>query len=246
MTKYFFTLSLLSFAATAQAQVRFDIGPVGTYTLSTGDFQSSDRFTTFSTGYHSDFALGALAEIGLGHFAIQPGVQFVRKGFSQHAVYGLSVQAQDLTRDGYTRLNYLNFPVNLAYTPRANGQGFQVVAGVYLSTLLGGDSNYSSGYKTTNATFGQTENGNVVASDSYPFRPTTYDYYLRQVDFGLQGGVGYRYQGLLVQASYQVGLRNLAAAPPSASLNARIYTQPDHFYNHGFQFSVAYFFGSNS
>lgn len=246
MTKYLFTLGLVSCAAIAQAQTRFAIGPVGAYTLSTGNFKSSDPFATFSTGYHSDFAVGVLAEVGFGHFALQPSVQFVRKGFSQHAGYALSVQAQDLSRDGYTRFNYLSFPVNLAYTQQASGQGFQVVAGAYLATLQGGDSNYFSGYNTTYASFGQTESGTVVAADSYPFRPTTYNYYMRQMDFGLQAGAGYHYQGLLVQASYSLGLHDLAAAPPSASLNARMYTQPDHYYNRGFQVSMAYLFGAKS
>jgi len=69
---------------------------------------------------------------------------------------------------------------------------------------------------------------------------------MRQMDFGLQAGAGYRYQGLLVQASYSLGLHDLAAAPPSASLNARMYTQPDHYYNRGFQVSMAYLFGAKS
>lgn len=225
--------TLLSAASVAQAQVRFSVGPQVGYNLTTVNFKLDDAGVTYATSSKSGFAAGVMADIGFGHLALQPAVQFAQKGYDQVATYSLVTSNQ-------IRFNYLAVPVNLAYTQHRDGQGAQVFAGPYVAFLLGG--HYSA--ETTGGMFPSTETGNVVAATSY--RPTFTDsnFYSRRVDAGLQFGLGYRYQGLLLQAAYSLGLTNQAAVAEQLPGG---YSYPAPTYrNRAFQLSLAYLLGPKS
>jgi predicted alpha-1,6-mannanase (GH76 family) len=116
----------------------------------------------------------------------------------------------------------------------------QVFAGPYLSVLVGG--HYESQATYLNASHALVKAGKVVAGE---VGGTLDDKaYSRRVDAGLQAGIRYRYGATVVQASYSLGLRNLASdmqLNPVATPIAQ-----NAYYNRAFQLSLAYLFGPKS
>jgi hypothetical protein len=226
-------LALLSAAPLAHAQVRFSAGPQVGYTLTTVNFKIDNGAATYVTSSRSGFTAGVMADIGFGHLAIQPAVQFTQKGYDQVATYSLVTSNR-------ISLNYLAIPVNLAYTQHSDGQGAQVFAGPYLGILLGG--NYSA--ETTGGQVSNPEKGKVVAAESYTPNFMDSNFYSRRVDAGLQFGLGYRYQGLLLQAVYSLGLTNQASVAEQLPGGPRY--APITYRNRAFQLSLAYLLGPKS
>ena len=222
--------TLLSAASVAQAQVRFTAGPQVGYNLTTVNFKVDNGAATYATSSKSGFAAGVMADIGFGHLALQPAVQFAQKGYDQVATYSLVTSNR-------IRLNYLAIPINLAYTQHSDGQGAQVFAGPYLGILLGG--NYSA--ETTGGQVSNPERGKVVAAESYTPSFSDSNFYSRRVDAGLQFGLGYRYQGLLLQAAYSLGLTNQASVAEQRAGGSPY--PPITYRNRAFQLSLAYLFG---
>ncbi|RZK26775.1 MAG: PorT family protein, partial [Hymenobacter sp.] len=176
---------------------------------------------------------------GVGHFAVQPAALYSQRGFTlrQSGSYGLYDPANTYTHDASVRFDYLMLPLNLAYTQRADGQGAQVFAGVYLGVLAGGRyAGTSNGY---------TERGNVRVGNEATV--TNSNLYGRRFDNGVQMGLGYRYHGLLAQASYSLGLRNVDTFNGNA-LFIRNFESYDgaKYRNQAFQVSLAYLVGTKS
>jgi hypothetical protein len=71
--------------------------------------------------------------------ALQPGVVYAQKGFSQHLenTYLFRTPRQTDIYDVRKRLNYLVFPVQLVFNQRATGRGVQAFIGAYWGRLLG-------------------------------------------------------------------------------------------------------------
>lgn len=231
-------LALLSAVSLTHAQVRFTAGPQVGYNLTTVNYKF-DTGRSYTTSSRSGFAAGMMADIGFGHFAIQPAVQFTQKGYDQTVN-----SSSSLVTSSQIRFNYLAVPVNLAYTQHRNGQGAQVFGGPYVGALLGGHYTSVTRYPPNILLPDITRTGEVVAAESYTPTSTDSNFYSRRVDAGLQFGLGYRYQGLLLQAAYSLGLPNQASMAeqlpgggPSASPTYR---------NRAFQVSLAYLFGPKS
>lgn len=100
---------LLATAAQAQVHVRF--GPQVGLTLATTHFTNAE----YRTSYRPGIAAGVRATIGYGHVALQPAVLFSQQGYQQHTDSGGGVRGEETHR-----LNYLCFPLNVAYTQHAS------------------------------------------------------------------------------------------------------------------------------
>jgi hypothetical protein len=216
-------------ATATQAQVHVRVGPQVGLTLATTHFTNAEYMTSYRPGVEA----GVRATIGYGHMALQPAVLFSQQGYQQHTASGGGVRGEQTHR-----LNYLCFPLNVAYAQHAGGQGVQVSAGPYLGLLLGGHYNL----QVTYANGRTTSEGQIVAGsiqpDKYPFSPYyDTDVYSRRFDAGVQAGLGYQYGGLLLQAQYGFGLRNLAAYREASA------TDDPAYYNRTFHLSLAYLFG---
>ena len=215
------TGSLLLLATAARAQVAYSLGPVASFNVS-GASNNDPANTTLT--YRAGFEAGAQGILQFGHLAVQPSLRFSQKGLHRH--YGHSSGS---TETDY-RLHYLTLPINIAYSLRADGQGLQVFAGPYAGLLLGGNYQYVS-----NSSYGgsTTTEGHISSGDYYtiPTTPTAdpLDYLFRQLDMGLQTGLGYRSGKLLAQANFSFGLRTLAPTFPSS-------------YNRAAQVSLSYLF----
>jgi hypothetical protein len=179
--------------------------------------------------YRTGFSGGLTGELGVGHLVVRPAILYVQKGYDQDVntiSYGIARRF---------RINYLVVPLNIGYTQHLDGQGFQVFAGPYVGAMLGGD--YSEHYyRVLNAVSPnpQFESGRVEAIGS---DYSTTQWLVRGTDFGVQGGLGYRYRGLLAQLEYSMGLRNMEPENPQR-------TGVPSFIHHNrvFQFSLAYLF----
>jgi hypothetical protein len=113
--------------------------------------------------------------------------------------------------------------------PGAAGQGIRLFAGGYASFLLGGSQEVSGTALNLKR--------KVVASNDYQGPGS---YYSRSVDAGLQAGVGYRLNDVLVQATYSQGLRDTYVDLMNVGLFA------GSSYNRSFHLSVAYLFSSGN
>ena len=254
-------LAALSLAAAsmAHAQAMFSIGPrVG---LNIASASYNDAATgrggdpSFTTSYRTGFEAGATACLGFGRFAFQPSLLYSQKGFGLVTSYAWTTgnPADDKSRalDTKYRLNYLSLPLNFAYAQQDDGQGFQLFAGPYLACLLGGryTTNITQTYVYSGAVFTGSEEGQVRGSGSeqqpdYNTYLTDDNAYSRHLDFGVQGGLGYRRGAALLQVSYSQGVSNAGVRTGyvRATTEATTVTDPN-YRNRAFQVSLAYLFG---
>jgi len=230
--------------APAPAQPTCSVGPRAGLVGATAYFPNVPRLDadalTIQNGYRVGFAAGAQGVLGWRHWQLQPALLYARHGF-----HLAGTQANTISTDGVTpapyevdvRLNYLALPVNLAYAQRADGQGWQVFAGPYLSALVGGRFRF---WQPSTALVvdiaGPVKGGPTPAGSGYDAVQ-----YSQRVDAGGQAGLGYRRRHLLLQATYSVGLRNLT----SEGSSHRIGFGPD-YKNRVFQLSLAYLFTRKS
>jgi hypothetical protein len=229
-----------------QAQLRYTIGPQVGLNVTTARFALDDFSQhTFSgsTSYRAGFEAGLQATIELAHFQVQHAVLFSQKGYALRGLQYNVITTTGITPVPYEltcRLNYLTLPLNLAYTPRTDGQGMQVFAGPYLGLLLGGNYTFAVPIATTYVQSGQIRGG-VHPADFNGF--TDQQYYSRRVDAGVQAGLGYRMGAILFQATYSLGLRNLA---PADYDRWRFLGTGPNYRSQALQASIAYLFSRKS
>lgn len=237
-----FALSLWGIASPAQAQVKFTIGPRVGYHLATAHF-TNDRF--FKTSYRSGLEAGVTADLRAGHFALQPTVVYAQQGYQLTFVIPGDPVFEALHYRDNTRLDYVSFPLNLAYSQQADGQGWQVFAGPYVSVLLGGryTSSIAFDYGNTGTPGPAYESNGKVASERNYDPADHATAHTKGVDAGLQGGVGYQHQRVLLQATYSVGLRNVQYKNFAAHVGFGTSGEVIPYYNRSFQLSLAYLFG---
>lgn len=151
------------------------------------------------------FHIGAMAEIGLSDkFAIQPELLYSTQGTTQE------YSSLDFDVKNTWKLDYLNLPIIGKYYV---AEGFSVELGPQVGFLLHSKIKAEAG--------GESEEDDIKE-------------YLKNVDFGLNAGLGYRLgNGISFGARYNLGLSNI-----NDSENA-----DDHKLKHGvIQISIGYFF----
>lgn len=231
------TSGLALLTPAAQAQTTLSVGPRLGLNAATYHFAESQ---TGTVGYRAGFEAGLAVSVGLGHVALQPALLYSQKGHPFQSEVEISITNGPIISGPITkseterrsRLNYMTLPLNVVYQQHADGQGFQVFAGPYVSLLLSGTYDLTT-----------TANGSVVGSQSGRITPVANDapdfgYFARRFDAGLQGGVGYRYQALLLELGYSLGLRNVA---PRYTYNG-VPVSSSAYYNRAFQASLSYLF----
>lgn len=230
------TLALLAggflLAGMAQAQTSFSIGPRVGLSVATAHFPDAGSSSYTS---RAGFEAGLTSNVQFGHFALQPSLLFSQKGYG--SMGSLTSIDTPVTYDEQVHLNYLTVPLNLAFGLGHAGQGLQVLAGPYVSLLVGGKyarqvhiSSYLGSSPYDIETSGEVKPAGQVADFD--------NRYSKRVDAGLQAGIGYRAGKLLVQASYSAGLRDLEVTAYSVQ-NNYTYDGPA-YYNRAFQVSVSY------
>lgn len=236
-----------SLAQGSHSQIQVEFGPRVGANIATGSYKYDYSNYDLTTAAITRFEGGLSINISRNHWALQPSILYSQKGF---VLNGQSTQASVL-QSGITSsiqlthaFNYLTVPLNVVYTPKNDGQGVQLFAGGYLSSLLGGKYNSYGIFQGRSfpgdpptTTVSQAElpvrAGAEFLSDGY--------FYSKRFDAGLQAGIGYRLGSLLAQVSYSAGLTNLGLAIPRDPAPV-----PPRYYTRTFQASLSYLFNLNS
>ncbi|WP_375437257.1 porin family protein [uncultured Hymenobacter sp.] len=223
----------LLLAGTAQAQATFRVGPRAGLNVSGAHFPTRVATSYEPPSYTSrpGFEAGLTSTVQFGHFAVQPSLLFSQKGYRSSG-YRLSFDMLSFYEED-VRLNYLTLPLNLAFTLGRDGQGLQVFAGPYASLLVGG--NFTRQVSSFASETGKVKAAHLVSDSD--------KWYAQRFDGGLQAGAGYRLQGFQLQATYSLGLRNLAV--PYQGYDGRVSATPA-YYNRAFQVALSYLVGFSS
>lgn len=216
-------------APAAHAQVSVSLGPV------VGETLMKQRFSNGGTAdYRFGLLAGAQAYLSWGRWALQPALLFAQKGFNYSTEVDYRVANGQMGRAtiwSKQRLNYLTLPVNFVFAPSGTATGPQFLAGPYVSMLLGGTIE-QGGLPEQPSSSTSIRIANEIAPQEGPAA--------RRFEAGLQAGVGFRYEGLVLQATYSLGLRNTRAYyilnPGGTTISN------DNAYNQGFQVSAGYLF----
>lgn len=244
-------------AAAVRAQVRASIGPQLGANVSSTPYATYYRPDAFHTMARTGVEVGAMASISTGHWALQPALLFSQRGFKiddkytdEQTVIGITgipgrYYSSYSTKDEY-RFNYLTLPLNIAYTQRADGRGFQLFAGPYLSLLLGGHYTSTLGYlySTPHSGGGSSSqtSGTVAAYvDSWANSVNNNTFYTQRFDAGVQGGLGYGYGRAVLHIGYSLGLRNLGKEQQITGNAGSTTVTTATYHNSAFQASLAYF-----
>ena len=183
-------------------------------------------------GYRAGGEAGFAGNWARGHWALQAGARYSRRGYTQRDQVVLVSGTPPVVATADYRLNYLAVPVSVAYTQFANGQGMQGYAGVYAARFLAGRYEKSDLAPGRPNAVGRVRPADVQALS---FGGTEY---VRPWDAGLQAGVGYRYGAALLQAGYAHGLRSLA---PNTNVGGGRLLTGAPYYNQTFSLSLTYF-----
>ncbi|MDO7874538.1 porin family protein [Hymenobacter sp. ASUV-10] len=201
------TLACLAGAHSASAQ--FSIGPRLGLNLAdvalSGDLDG-DTDTKISAGVQ----VGVAATIGLADkFAFQPALLYSQKGFKREQTEtetfgGITYTASFSSKASF---NYLEVPLNFVFTTGGEN-GFQVFAGPYLAYGVGGKTESKYSVKDANGT--TYDSGSENKTVKFADKEGSDDYsYVRALDLGLNGGLGYRQGPFQAQVGYGLGLGNL-------------------------------------
>ncbi len=242
--------ALLLSAATASAQTTFRLGLRGglNRALTTTD-PASNSSGIYPYSYATDnsalfaWQAGVAGEIRAGNFAFQPALLFSQKGnrFHTNSYMAGFVGYSTLETTGFTRTNWLELPLNFAYTLHGD-HGLQVFAGPYIALAVGGNQR---GTATSYNSFG-IDGG---------YRTSDFDNHIaygvgtgnHRLDAGLNFGIGYRQGPLQVQLGYGLGLLNTYKTSgdvlPVGSRDYGRQLNDEVAHNRVAQLSATYFFG---
>jgi len=188
---------------------------------------------TYSADYKVGGEAGLAAEIRWTHFAVQPSILYSQRRYklTDDHVENHGVILHYVSQSDY-RFNYLTLPINLAYSLREDAQGIQGFAGGYVSCLLGGQVKGNGYFDVTNVPSiprsSYTIDQPIEANNE--FDRTTNTFYSKRYDYGFQAGIGYRYNRLLAQAAFSVGLANLGASYTGNVSNPSYYNRTAQVY----------------
>lgn len=232
-------LSLTSAIGIKQAvsQTIWSIAPRVGVNFSSAKYHGANLPYATSTSVISGIEAGGIVSLNQGHVQLQSGLLYTQQGFEVKGNYrnAQSSNGEYINVDIFHQFNYLTLPLTVGYSQRKNGSGFQVLAGGYISNLLGGHVDYNN----TKGAAGTTP---LIYQESRRVRPgesfqDVDNFYSSRFDVGVQAGVGYSYKSFLLQAVYRVGVKNLGADFP---LNPVPYNKGSEYYNRSLNISLAY------
>jgi len=245
--------SLLLPTLATHAQTTFSVGPrLGLNLAGSTTYHDYDAGRDLATGTQFGGELGVVANLGFGHWAVQPALLYAQRGFTVQDTYSSpsSGGTASHTYDDSYRLNYLLLPLNLAYAPHPDGQGVQVLAGPYLGLLLGGTYQYNQRVVRADGSSsnGLTSGGDIGIGSTRTPNNRNDQFFVRSPDFGLQAGLGYHAGPLLLQATYSQSLHDLHSdfvVNYGQGRGTKTFPGPS-YKTRSFQLSLAYLFGGSS
>ncbi len=155
------------------------------YGLCSSSYWGENSSGTSKNGYM--VGIGMDSPIGTSDFSVAPMIELISKG--ANLSYTLNAV-------------YIEVPLDLIYHLRINKENsVSFAAGPYMAYGIGGND------------------GNTFATGPYTYgmgwgSNTTYKAGLERMDAGLHFGLGYEYKMLLLNAGYDLGLKNVASNLP--------------------------------
>ena len=196
-------VSVVTFAVHAQ----FQLGPkVGLNIANCAFIFEDDDDEPETNIMRLAYAFGVAADYGFSDaFSLQSGLIFTSKGYS----YDLDEISEEIDYDGYERVifNYIELPVNAVYKIK----GFQIYAGPYIAFGICGkykwDYTYDyygteegdSGKMKLKPKFGEVDEDDLGEDEDAFYA----------LDGGFNFGIGYQFDGFVIQAGYSLGLGNI-------------------------------------
>ncbi len=208
-------LAFVLFSLNTQAQITFGVKAGLNVANVSVNYKESDNepATKMGIAFHAGLAVDyALNE----KMSIQSGLLFSVKGYNDdldamvkdmEEAYGIT--GIKIDGSSTTRLNYLEIPINVAYSIN---EKLQLFAGPYVAIGFGGKAKYDftvtyNGESESNK--GETTLKSVIGEADYADLADDEDF-VNGLDFGLNLGLGYKVTpAILVNAGYSLGLGNL-------------------------------------
>lgn len=189
--------------ANTQAQVKF--GPIVGLNLSTATMEIDGEdwpMDNMLVGYH----FGVVSEIPLiKNLSLQPGIIYSLKGYAYRMSLDFLGMHWDLKRT--INVNYIEIPVNAVYCFGLGPVKISLLAGPYLAFAVSGVSIF----------FNETDN--KLTHNKMTFGSGENDFQ-KAFDFGVNGGAGVNFRGLLISGQYGFGLANIASESSVKSSNS--------------------------
>lgn len=206
MRKILFASVLILAGASSFSQIKY--GVKAGLNISNVAQNFADPSDEFKTKLKPGFQLGVVVNYELTEsFSLISGLSYINKGASEDLEDGLQA---GVTAEGYSRLalGYLEVPLNFVY--KINN--FNIMAGPYVALGINGKEKWDYTFKLN----GQVISESADEFSDYKFKNTLGDTemadnsaYLKAIDAGLNFGVGYNINGMVIDLNYSLGLTNM-------------------------------------
>jgi Outer membrane protein beta-barrel domain len=197
-TKVFLSALCLVVASGAMSQVSFGVQGGGIYSMarvkqetSAGQFVKGDPKFGWQAGLVADIPFGE------GGLRLMPELNYINKGFKINSTF--DILGQTVTAEGSSVTNYVELPLNLAYTIPVGDNYLVIGAGPYGAYGINGKRKVSA------TVGGQTSTENdKISFGSGEDQDNRFDY-------GVNFMAGYLVgNGLMVKLNYSLGLAELS------------------------------------
>jgi hypothetical protein len=210
MKRTIITLTLLTFFISGMAQITF--GPRLGFNMSKYSYNWSDDWDEPQVKFRGGFTLGGMMNWQINDFlAFQPGLMITKKG-TAHDVDSWNSGQFVYTGHDRDRITYFEVPLNLAGGIRLGAGQIQLFVGPYIAYAIAGKNVYNyeendNGVRTDFKGSKKIEFKNKIEEGDHANDDVAY--YQRPFDWGLNFGLGYRYNQYLFNIGYSLGLANL-------------------------------------
>jgi hypothetical protein len=203
---YLALAAAMMLTGSAMAQVKFGVeGGVNLNNLA-DQYQNETVSNQIKTGVHA----GLVADIGMGHFSVSPGIRYSMKGGQEQRHYNGTYQGYTAAVEQKNKLtyHYVEVPINLVYKTGVQGAGrFLIGAGPYIAYMVNAQNKYKTSYLyNVGGEAKQVDEGGGMQLSIGDEKPEDQ---IKALDYGGQAFVGYQLpMGVFLKAGSQVGLAN--------------------------------------
>jgi hypothetical protein len=238
MKKALLSIIAVFIIVTSFAQISY--GPKVGFTLSKYSYKyiSSDKQDIPEVNFKLGPAIGGMMELEILEFlAFQPSLMIAKKGTG---IDKSSEDSGEAINTGYYRIKvtYLELPLNIAFKLKLGTFRFQVFAGPYFAYAIAGKHKWDY-EKNING-----ERNDIKGDEKINFKnevPEDNDgfYYQRPMDIGINFGLGFQVNQVLLNLGFAMGLSNLH---PDIKGDEN-YAADHKYYNRTIFVSAAWLFG---
>ncbi len=224
MKRVIVLISVCLIALSSTAQISF--GPKVGINISKYGQNYKESYNEPQMKFKFGGSIGGMLNLQINDFlAFQPSLMYSKKG-SSHDVSSWSSGQYVVTGYDRVRISYFEIPLNLAAGIRLGTGQIQVFAGPYIAFAFAGKNRWDyeendNGDRTTFKDSREVKFTNSVTEAEYDSEDDVL--YQRPFDFGIDFGLGYRYNQLLFNIGFAMGLSSLQPDLPVQDYDAKDY-----------------------